>query len=233
MISILLVDSSVETLRSVKEALGPSADISVVHNQENALNLLRKRQFQMIISEITLPGLDGFKFCALLKTRSDTKHIPFVFLTTHRDTQEKVMAFTVGASDYVVKPLEPLEFKARIESKIVKQESFEQAPVVEMGLFSFHVALQRVSVDGQQIKLTPNEFKLLYFMATHESHVLTRNQLLQAIWGSNAEIFDRTIDAHVASLRRKLGPYGSSIETVHGVGYTFTFPTTQIREKAA
>jgi two-component system response regulator ResD len=234
---ILLVEDSPETIHLVKSSLGKLFHISSALNEREARELLERNAFDLILLDVVIPDGDGFRLCAELQNNDKTREIPVIFLTGKTDVSDKVIGFSVGADDYIVKPFHPLEFRARIEAKlnrIAGKKLSEQS--IRKGALRVNVSFQKAFVvDGEtetDVGLTPIEFKLLFYFVRNEEHVLSREQLLSVIWGDNFEVIDRTIDKHISSLRQKLGHLCGYIETVPRVGYRFTVLQKEQRRAA-
>jgi DNA-binding response OmpR family regulator len=208
---ILVVDESVEHQHLVHSLLGKEHLVTQAFTLKETRKFLEKNQFDIILLDITLPDGDGLSFYADLQTKEQTRDIPVIYITSHTEINKEVMGFSLGADDYIIKPLEPSRFKARIESRLKQlQQKKEKQMVINKGNLRLSVPLQKVSIlnDGieNQIDLTPVEFKLLFHFLRYEDYILTREQLLKAVWGNTSEVLDRTIDMHVSNLRKKNWP---------------------------
>jgi len=179
----------------------------------------------LILLDVSLPDGNGFQLCSRLQHDDTFRNIPVIFLTAHTATADKITAFSVGADDYIEKPFDAAELRARIESKLKKRQwKVKQAEVLRRGALRLDVTRYRAYCllgDTEKVlDLTAREFRILHHLATREGRIVTREQLLQCIW-DDAVVVDRTVDTHVSNLRRKLGDLGEVIETVRGVGYRF------------
>ena len=172
-----------------------------------------------MLLDVTLPDGDGYHVFESLRGEGLGAEIPVVFLTGRGEPRDKVRAFDLGADDYVVKPFEPLELRARVEARLAKRPS----PTVLMrGPLRIDPTRMRVElVEGGALDLTPNEFRVLFRLAKEPGRARSRDELLQALWGDTA-VTPRTIDTHIYSIRTKLGPHRGHIETVSRVGYRFS-----------
>lgn len=179
-------------------------------------------QPDLIILDIMLPEMDGFEVCRELKTDKKTAGIPIIMLSARSQETDKVVGLELGADDYVTKPFSPRELIARIRAILRRHRSAEPfTPKITHGLLTLDSLKHKVTIEGETIDLTTTEFKLLECMAAKPGQVLSRDRILDAISGDDAIVCDRTVDAHVKSLRRKLGPCKDYIETVRGIGYRF------------
>lgn len=186
-----------------------------------ALKLFSEARPALIILDLMLPVVDGWEVCRRVREESDT---PIVMLTARDDDQDVVRGLEMGADDYVTKPFSPRELAARVNAVLrrVRVPRPEQAPatLIELPMLRVEVAAREVYARGRRLSLTPREFDLLLFLLRHPRQVLTREQLLTAVWGWDFTGDARTVDVHVKKLRRKLGdPARNYIRTVWGVGY--------------
>ena len=190
-------------------------------NGEDGVNLARSEQPDLIILDIMLPIIDGFEVCRTLKSDDTTAHIPIIILSAKSQETDKVVGLELGADDYVTKPFSPRELIARIRAIMRRGLEQQLSRLIERGDIIIDSAKHKVTVVGKEITLTTTEFKLLEHMAQRPGVVLSRYQILDAVSGDDAVVCDRTVDAHVKTLRRKLGAAKDYIETVRGAGYRF------------
>ena len=166
-----------------------------------------------------LPGKDGYDVCKDVRRNSN---VPIIMLTAKETELERVLGIELGADDYITKPFSPLELVARIKA-VLRRASTQDTPEedeYQVGSINLQVDTREVKVDGNQVDLTRKEFDLLHIFMQNVNKVLTREVLLQKVWGYEYEGETRTVDVHIRHLRRKLGPEGETrIETIHGVGY--------------
>ena len=239
MYSILLIDDSPEVLPLVKRALGPNYRISLAGNVAEGMQALTQADapFDLLLLDVMLPDGDGFSFCGQLRSMEPFKDLPVIFLTGKAQTADKVTGFSLGADDYIVKPFEPLELKARIDGKLQRRQHSNSNDLFQKGHLRLQISTVRAthfSADHEtDLKLTPTEFKLLYCFMKNEGKVLTREDLLNVVKNDKGHILDRTIDKHISSLRKKLAPHVKYIESIHGVGYRFYVVLDGLEKKAA
>jgi DNA-binding response OmpR family regulator len=187
---------------------------------KNGIEIAKREKPDLIILDIMLPAIDGFEVCRILRQQESTTHIPIIILSAKSRETDKVVGLELGADDYMTKPFSPRELIARI--KAVLRRHKEQPPVeIKRGLIVIDSIKHKVLVKGQEVELTATEFRLLETLAKRPGAVFSRNQLLDAVGSDESMVYDRTIDAHVKSLRRKLGGAKDYIETVRGIGYRF------------
>jgi DNA-binding response OmpR family regulator len=187
---------------------------------KNGIEIAKREKPDLIILDIMLPAIDGFEVCRILRQQESTTHIPIIILSAKSRETDKLVGLELGADDYMTKPFSPRELIARI--KAVLRRHKEQPPVeIKRGLIVIDSIKHKVLVKGQEVELTATEFRLLETLAKRPGAVFSRNQLLDAVGSDESMVYDRTIDAHVKSLRRKLGGAKDYIETVRGIGYRF------------
>ncbi len=187
---------------------------------EKGMNLAIRERPDLIILDIMLPAIDGFEVCRALKQNQSTAHIPIIILSAKSRETDKVVGLELGADDYVTKPFSPRELLARIKAVLRRHREPPQGQI-RVGQIVIDNVRHKVQVKGQEVELTATEFRLLEALAKRPGAVLSRSRLLEAAGADEAMVYDRTIDAHIKSLRRKLGRAKDYIETVRGVGYRF------------
>jgi DNA-binding response OmpR family regulator len=186
-----------------------------VTSGEDALVELDRHDVRMVVLDIGLPGMDGFDVCKRVRARST---VPVVMLTARDEEPDRVAGLEVGADDYVTKPFSPRELAARIKAVLRRADGGPRPEVLELDGVRIERNGREVTVDGGTVELTAKEFDLLAFLIEHQGIVFTRDQLLDRVWGMAYFGGTRTVDVHVAQLRRKLGR-PDLIRTVRGAGY--------------
>jgi len=186
---------------------------------------LRKAQMQLpdlILLDIMLPGIDGLEICRQLRAGKQTSQIPILMLTAKSEETDQIVGFTVGADDYVTKPFSVKVLMQRIRALKRRTDSTPDAgDLIEYGGVTIDKIKHRIMVNGEEMDLTPTEFRLLECMLRQPGRAFTRTQLMDSAIEEGALVLERTIDVHIKSLRRKLGAEQEFIETVRGVGYRF------------
>jgi DNA-binding response OmpR family regulator len=216
---VLVVDDD-PTVREVVVSYLRAADHDVVEaaDGETALERHRDAPHDLVVLDLMLPGIDGIEVCRRLRRRSD---VPILMLTARDEDVDKIIGLEVGADDYLTKPFNPRELVARVKS-ILRRSTPDRkevaSAVIEHGDLHVDAGRREVKVGEEEIKLAPKEFDLLWELLDHRGLVLTRDQLLERVWGYTFAGDTRTVDVHVRQLRRKLGE-ASPIVTVWGVGY--------------
>ena len=239
---ILLVEDSTDCQILVKETLSKVAVVRVANSLQEARTALSREKFDLIILDLSLPDGDGMEFFSQLQNASESGEAPVIFLSSQAETAMQVTAFSLGADDYIVKPLRPIEFRARVEAKLKKIANLKQSEAqVTRGDLRIELGMQRAWVatasdgnrDRRELELTGREFKLLYHLARHEGTVFSREQLIAAVWGTSIHVLDRTVDTHIYTLRKKLGDYAHYIESEVGLGYRLNSAKSKQRKLAA
>ena len=190
-----------------------------------AVELCRKQDFDIIIMDIMMPEMDGFTACKKIREQKD---IPVLMLSARGAEYDKLYGFEVGVDDYLTKPFSPKELMARINVIIKRHPVSAGAPdkkdaLLEFGGLKIDLPGHNVWLDDVKTDLTTKEYDLLVYLARHKGIVLTREQILNAVWGYDSFGYDRTVDWQVKLLRSKLGKYRDMIQTIRGVGYKFDF----------
>jgi two-component system, OmpR family, phosphate regulon response regulator PhoB len=177
----------------------------------------------LIILDWMLPGISGIEVCRLLRARPETRDIPILMLTARGEEAERVRGLATGADDYVVKPFSVPELLARIKSILRRVDPDAVAEVLTAGDLSLDRTMRRVTRGGRDINLSPTEFRLLEHLLQSPGRVYSRAQLLDAVWGREIYVDERTVDVHVGRLRKVLtrGRERDPIRTVRGLGYSF------------
>jgi len=190
----------------------------------NGLKAIRDYRPDLIILDLMLPGLDGLDICRIVKNDKDLVHIPVVMLTVRGEEEDIITGLELGADDYITKPFSIHIFMARVKA-VMRRSLINRSDAAKKSIFigklRIEPELRNVTVDEREVNLTPTEYGILKTLAENEDKVFTRKQLLSYVQGGTNSVTDRTIDVHLASLRKKLGEAGFLIETVRGVGYRF------------
>ncbi len=191
----------------------------------NAKETARKKNPDLIILDLMLPGIDGLELCRFLKKDSKTASIPIIMLTAKGQEADKVAGLDMGADDYVTKPFSVREITARVKALLRRTKKVTTAgkDIHEYGGLHVDLSSHDVKVNGKLVMLSPLEFKLLKFFITHQERVYNRDQLLDLVWGDETFVEPRTVDVHIRRLREKIEPEGARlIKTVRGTGYRFS-----------
>jgi DNA-binding response OmpR family regulator len=214
---LLLVEDDDAIGRLVKSYLEQQDGWRVLwlRSGEEAIAELRRHPVRLVVLDIGLPGIDGFEVCRTLRAQSK---VPILMLTARDEEPDRVAGFELGADDYVPKPFSPRELAARIKAILRRVEHRTVEDVLAIGDIELRRDARDVTVDGEPVELTTKEFDLLACFLEHPGIVLSRERLLDLVWGMTYPGGTRTVDVHVAQLRRKLGS-PEAIRTVRGSGY--------------
>lgn len=195
---------------------------------EQALRALDTDPPDLVILDLMLPQLSGTDVLRTIRSRGETRRLPVVILTARDEEEDKVEGFELGADDYIAKPFSPRELVLRVEAVLRRAEANTPATprrgTLRAGPVVVDVEAHRVTIEGEEIQLTPTEFRLLVTLMKRRGRTQTRKALLESVWNTTADIETRTVDMHVGRLRSKLGKPARMIETVRGFGYRLREP---------
>ena len=224
MYRILVVDDEENIREVIKEyAEFEGHQVSEACDGMQAVEMVKNNDYDIIIMDVMMPRLDGYSACKEIR---QIKQIPVLMLSARGEEYDKLFGFELGIDDYVVKPFSPKEVMARVNA-IVKRNSGAAAAAapapetVKFGGLEINFTSRDVYIDGVKANLTPKEYDLLFYLVRNKNIALTRNKLLEEVWGYDFFGDDRTIDTHIKMLRNNLGPYRNYIVTLRGMGYKF------------
>ena len=219
-VRILLVEDVKEYHKVVARTLRHH-EVECVESVDEALARVAKQNYDLILLDLSLPEKDGHAFLAEFSQLKKSRFTPVICLTGKNEIADKVTAFSLGADDYIVKPFEPDEFRARVDAKVSRhQERVEQVSAGFLTLDSLtHRAFRIESEIQHEIALTPTEFKILHLLIQQSNRVLSREQLQRSFHKASSELSERAIDVHVCSIRKKIVRTRCFVESVPGVGY--------------
>ena len=196
--------------------------VSTAKSGADALTLADRERPSLVILDLMLPGMSGFDVLRKLRAKPGTTDVPVLMLTARREEPDRIEGLSLGADDYLTKPFSPQELVLRVKAILRRSGSKSSSrDVLVVGPIHVDRSAHRVTVDDQEIDLTPTEFRLLILLTERSGQVQGRSSLLEAVWDAAPDIQTRTVDMHVQRLRTKLGRAGEMIETVRGVGYRF------------
>lgn len=221
---ILVVDDEPDILSLLVYHLSREGyRVSTAVNGPGAISTARTELPDLIILDLMLPGMDGYEALKRLREDDRTGVVPIILLTARREEEERVRGFEVGADDYITKPFSARELVLRVKALIRRARAEPVSPSrrIAVGPVEVDREAHRAFTSGEEMDLTPLEYRLLEVLLERRGRVQTRRQLLQAAWDTTADIETRTVDMHVARLRAKLEGAGDLIETVRGIGYRF------------
>jgi DNA-binding response OmpR family regulator len=219
--TILVIDDEPELVKLLDYNLSKAGYLVLsAKDGESGLAAARKHAPDAIILDVMMPGLDGWEVCKRLRQDPSTSALPVLMLTAKGDEGDRVLGLELGADDYVTKPFGVRELLARVKALLRRSEVSSSSPeVLKTGKIVIDSSRRTVTASGKPVALTATEFNLLKSLAEKEGRVISREDLLSLARGDDVAVMDRTVDVHVASLRKKLGKLGEMIETVRGVGY--------------
>ena len=207
--------------------------VVVAENGERALLLVEEEVPDLIILDWMMPEVSGVEVCRRLRARPESRHVPIIMLTARGEEADRVRGLETGADDYVVKPYSPAEMIARVRALLRRARPALADDRLEHGGIVMDLAQHKVTRQGQAIHLGPTEYRLLLTLMERPGRVLSRAQLLDMVWGRDADITDRTVDVHIRRLRKALKPAGlpdrpdlpDPIRTIRGAGYALNSET--------
>jgi DNA-binding response OmpR family regulator len=219
--TVLVVEDDAAVAELIRRTLGDGGfDVIHVSDGAAALDVAWNHAPDALVLDVGLPGIDGLEVCRRLRADRRTSKMPVLMLSARDDVADRVVGLELGADDYVIKPFSPREVLARVKTLMRRvTQSHSTGDVIRHGQFVIDAQRHEVSYDGKPVSLTATEFRVLQYLASAPGRVRSRDEIIAAACAEDSAVFDRTIDAHVKSIRRKLGAGGDEIETVRGFGY--------------
>jgi len=220
-VHVLVVDDEPDIIEVIRYNLVREGFVvSSAKNGNECLTEVHQHTPDLIILDVMMPVMDGFETCRRLKAGTATREIPIIFLTARSGERDEIEGLDLGADDYITKPISPRRLVSRVKASLRRLETIAKDPqILRVGNIVVNRSQYSVHHGDQELSLPRKEFELLAFMAARPGRVLSRDVLLNQIWGSDVVVVDRTVDVHISKLREKLGKHGLLIETVKGVGY--------------
>ncbi|MDO8806721.1 MAG: response regulator transcription factor [Elusimicrobiota bacterium] len=228
--TILVIDDELALLKAVKERLElESFNVLTATTAEQAISTIARFTPDLMVVDLRLPGMSGLDFCRQVRaSEGPSRLVPILFLTTDRTELSKVLGFELGGDDYMTKPFSPAEFVARVKALIRRSLFSDERDGVEeiiiSGELSINYPRHEASVSGSLVDLAPKEFEILYLMVKKSGRVMTRQFLMERIWGRSYENTSRVVDTHVKNIRKALGKMQDCLVTVEGLGYKWVEP---------
>lgn len=226
--SVLVVDDEEDIIRLLRynlEKEGYSVDTAA--NGIDALKRAEEKDYDLIVLDIMMPGVDGYDVCRKLRTHPSHSQTPIIFLTARVGELDEILGLELGADDYIQKPISPRVLLARVKrilrrkDEMVKTETVVAPEILTLEGLVINRQNYTVNVEGMEKFFPKKEFELLAFLASNPGRAFSRDELLSRIWGESVQVVERTVDVHVSKIRDKLGSLSEHIETVKGVGYRF------------
>ena len=218
---ILIVDDEINIRKVVREyAEFEGYEVKEAQDGMEAVEIAKKEDFDLIIMDVMMPRLDGYSACKEIKKY---KKIPVIMLSARGEEYDKLFGFEIGIDDYVVKPFSPKELMARVKAVIKRNEPAGQQVHDRLKFEGLEIDLagREVYVNGKRVSMTPKEYDLLFYLVKNKNLALTRDKLLEEVWGYDFFGDDRTVDTHIKMLRNSLGEYRKFIVTLRVMGYKF------------
>ena len=218
MARILAVDDEAKIRTIIKEyAEFEGNEVVEAADGMEAVEKVRNEDFDIIIMDVMMPRLDGYSAC---KEIQKIKRIPVIMLSARGEEYDKLFGFEIGVDDYVVKPFSPKELMARIRAVLNRSKSTQAAEeIIRYKGLEINFTAREVKIDGEKVSMTPKEYDLLFYLVRNMNIALSREKLLEEVWGFDFYGDDRTIDTHIKMLRNSLGEYRNLIVTLRGMGY--------------
>jgi two-component system alkaline phosphatase synthesis response regulator PhoP len=236
---ILAIEDNKDYQFLIQAALGSEFRVTCADSGKLGVEIAKEFKPDLILLDISLGEVDGFEVCHLLKGQRETANTPIIFLSSRNDAHSKVMGFDLGADDYVEKPFDAEELRARVKVRIRQSNARkENVSMFEVQGLRIDFLGHRVFIDEKEAAFSALEFKLLSYFVRNPDRVLSRERILNNVWGVDTFVTDRVVDSHIRSIRKKLGPYKDHIESIYGEGYRFnpvpsTAPEMKKEEQAA
>ncbi len=225
--TILCVDDEEDLLEILSYNLKKDGySVFTATNGESAIEKAEKVKPDLIVLDIMMDELDGFEVCKILRGKPETKETPIIFLSAKSEEIDEILGLELGADDYITKPFSPRKVLAKIRA-IFRRISIDKAEkkhldVITVKGIEINFPNFTVTIDEEEKKFLRKEFQLLYHLMKHPRRAFSRDELLDSVWGDDAYFTDRTVDVHVAKIRKKLGRYSNYLKTVQGIGYKFS-----------
>lgn len=215
---ILVCDDELLIRELIKDyCVNEGYECDLAEDGSDAIELCKSHDYDLIIMDIMMPNIDGLTAVQEIK---EFKDIPTIMLSARKEEEDKLHGFDLGIEDYVTKPFSPKELMARIK---VIMKRYNKLDTISVGNITINNSTHEVIIDGNVIDVTSTQFELLKLFIENKGMALSRDKIIECIWGYDYDADDRTIDAHIKLLRSKLGKYRDSIKTIRKVGYKFVY----------
>jgi two-component system alkaline phosphatase synthesis response regulator PhoP len=222
--TILVVDDEKDILELLQYNLQKEGyRVVTADNGKSALKLVAQKP-DLVVLDVMMPEMDGWEVCRSIRKNSATAMIPIVFLTARDSEIDEIVGLELGADDYIKKPVRLRTFLARVKRALrapAPIEKGDESDIIRFGDVEIHLSNYVVRIGTQEVHFPKKEFEVLIFLVQHPERVVTRETLLNQVWGQDVYVVDRTVDVHIRKIREKLGSFAHLIETVKGVGYRF------------
>ncbi|HLD99135.1 MAG TPA: response regulator transcription factor [Bdellovibrionota bacterium] len=216
---VLLVDDDKENLTLIARMLQPHYQTILASSGKEGLQMAIRDQPDLVLLDVNMPEMDGFEVCTRLREQPGTRTIPVIMLTTVTGLDSRVKGLDLGADDYIGKPFQARELVARINARLRRNEMDRRAEnTIEAGNLKLDPRAFQVWIDSKEVHLTRIEFEILRYFLEHPNQVIERSKLLGDLW-PDAVVTNRTVDTHVANLRKKIKGFSVPLDTIYGAGY--------------
>lgn len=220
--TVLVVEDDADAASLLRRTLEDGGfDVIHVTDGASALDVAWNHRPDLLILDVRLPGIDGLEVCRRLRADRRSCRMPVLMMSSQGETTDRIVGLELGADDFVAKPFSPREVLARVKT-LLRRSAGQQdvaAEVLRVGAIAMDTSRHEIAARGMPVQLTATEFRILQYLATTAGRVRSREEIIAASCSDESAVFDRTIDAHVKSIRRKLGAAGEQLETVRGFGY--------------
>lgn len=220
MARVLVIEDSIEAQKLVEVALKGIHDLEYAGSLAEARKSLRDTEYDLVLLDLTLPDGDGLNLCE--EVQKENSRLPIIVVSAKTSVSDRVMGLVTGADDYITKPYDSRELKARIDTVMRRTHLAPRSSQMLIGELTVDLLAQRVESEETPIDLTPIEYRILVALGEKMGEVLTRDEIYERLWGEAVNVGQRNIDAHVSKLRRKVKDYGLSIHSKRGAGYAMT-----------
>lgn len=223
---ILVIDDDANNLELIEDILAPYFSVTTCQDSSEALQLARSLLPDVVLLDITMPKLDGITLCEMIRNTEATRQIWVIMVSAADDLEHRVRAFSVGADDFIGRPFKPKELVARVQSKTrrVKERERQEENLI-CGNLNMNIQKLEATINGHVVPLSVLDFSLLKYFVQNKDRVISRTRILEAVW-RDAVVSDRTVDTHIAYMRKKLTRFGfdHNLATVYGAGYVLKTP---------
>lgn len=223
MANILILEDLDENFYLLNKALGNDHHLIWAKTVSEAIKNFHG-DIDLALVDVALPDGDGFQFCDWIRSKVGDKKIPIIFISANSSVESRIAGFMIGGDDYVNRPFNFVELKARIDAKL-RRVSEAPSNLLEVGSICADLRAQKAKIieneTTTELDLTPIEFKILNLFLADPNKAFARDEILNRVWGKDIFVYPRSVDTHVSKLRKKLGPKGSAIKSIHGFGYKF------------
>lgn len=217
---VLVADSDAKIARGLSESFGElNLDIAAALTGKDAWKMVLELRPKIVVMETELTDTSGFDFCKRLSSHAKTEKVPFIFYSVNDTEIDVVVGFELGAADYVSKTVSARELALRVQAILKRVMPEGKSSLIRIGKIILDLVQAAASQNGKRLLLSPTEFQILATLAKADGRVMTRAEIVTAVWSQDAQVLGRTVDAHVKSLRAKLSDEGFGIVTVRGIGY--------------